>query len=256
MEFKGFKISTDDSQFIIEVVFPEQLRSVFFTRFYGRGPACDGRSGDPVEIWHGLSYNYNSILLVAPKQVHGTSIIPACKSHALPERKEADGVFISEASDCFGSLRFADCFPLVIAGSEPRPWLLLLHSGFAGTVKNIAAAGVAYVDNLLGFADRGFVWAWIGPGICPECYCRKIEGDELTRRALKSFAAENYTKSGGLCFFDIRRQLRLQLLDIGLDSKSIYYFDCCTRCGGASLYSYRGGDEQDRIFLLAGNATK
>ncbi len=41
------------------------------------------------------------------------------------------------------SLRFADCCPVVIASDSPEPWMLLLHSGFVGTVKNIVGRSLA-----------------------------------------------------------------------------------------------------------------
>ena len=256
MKFSGFTNAATDSQYILSIDFPEQLKAVFFARLYGKGSVCEGRNGEQDKIWQDLSYNYNSMQLVAPKQVHGVNIIPAVKQHALPLREEADGVFIDKSSDCLGSLRFADCTPLVMASSEPAPWLLLLHSGFVGTMKNIAAAGLAYAAKR--FCRRipaDGVWAWIGPGICGKCYSRKTAGDAITDRALIIFSQENYVKAGEYCFFDIHGQIRRQLLDIGVSPAQTFSCDSCTNCGGEPLYSYRRGDKNNRIFLLAGNAT-
>jgi Uncharacterized conserved protein len=81
--------------------------------------------------------------LVAPYQVHGTTIIPSSSSFALPLRPEADGVLIDTSSNSMASLRFADCCPVVIAAYSPEPWMLLLHSGFIGTAKNIVGRSLA-----------------------------------------------------------------------------------------------------------------
>ena len=256
MNYPGFRQTDANSQYIIEVVFPAELNKLLFARFYGRGPVCGGKEGEPDQIWEDLSYNYHTMPLVAPRQVHGTAIIPACKEHRLPLRESADGVFISPASDCLASLRFADCTPVVIAGCEPEPWMVLLHSGFVGTMKNIAEAGLAYARGRYGAVCGDKVWAWLGPGICGKCYCRSIGGDEVTKAAMKLFAPENMNVLGDRCFFDIHGQIKKQLHDSGLSRGHIYDYGCCTKCGGEPLYSYRGGDLKDRIFLLAGNTIK
>lgn len=252
----GFEERYIGSQFVIDLTMPEELKRVFFARFYGRGAACDGKDGDPAKVWESLSYKKQNIKLVAPHQVHGTRIIPSSEEYSLPLREDADGVFIRGGSACFGSLRFADCMPVVIAGAEPESWLLLLHSGFAGTVKNIAARGLEYVRSELCGISADSAWAWTGPGICGRCYSRRRYGDESTSRAMKIFSSENYRAEDELVFFDIRGQITGQLSECGLKRERIFSYDKCTFCGGAPLCSYRGGDANDRIFLLAGDATK
>ena len=256
MTLVGFEERYIGDQFVIDLAMPEELKRLFFARFYCRGAVCDGKEGDPARIWESLSYKKQNIKLVAPRQVHGTRIIPSAEQYSLPLREDADGVFIRGESKCFGSLRFADCMPVVIAGAEPEPWLLLLHSGFAGTVKNIAARGLDYVRSELGEINADSAWAWTGPGICGKCYSRRRYGDESTSRAVKIFSSENYRAEDDLVCFDIRGQIAGQLSECGLKNERIFSYDKCTFCGNEPLYSYRGGDADDRIFLLAGDATK
>ncbi|HOC82007.1 MAG TPA: laccase domain-containing protein, partial [Synergistales bacterium] len=74
----------------------------------------------------------NGIPLVAPSQVHGTRMIEALPSRSLPARPEGDALLVRRPG-VFGSLRFADCIPVVGISVRPRPWVLLVHSGFVGT---------------------------------------------------------------------------------------------------------------------------
>ncbi|MCE5201416.1 MAG: polyphenol oxidase family protein [Synergistaceae bacterium] len=255
MEFEGFNSYNKNGQFVIDLVLPDEIRDVFFASLYGRGWINDAAEGDPLKVWDFMSHNFNNVNLVAPHQVHGTDIIPAERRYSIPLRPEADGVFLNGSSDCFASLRFADCVPAVIAGITPEPWMLLLHSGFSGTVKNIISSGISAVIKHFDTNPAGRMWAWIGPCICKKCYSRRKE-DPNTARAVESFSVSNTFESSGLVHFDIQNQIRDQLIESNIAKDSIYMYKSCTLCNRDIFYSYRGGDEKNRIFLLAGNATK
>jgi copper oxidase (laccase) domain-containing protein len=256
MLFNGFRSYFDDDQFITDLVMPEELKDIFIASMYGRGRIMDESEGDPAKIWNNMSYKYNNINLVAPSQVHGCNIIPAINRYSLPQRPEADGVLLTNDSECFASLRFADCVPVVSAGIYPEPWMLILHSGFAGTVKNIVLNSILNLKRQFNVSDfGGKIWAWIGPSICRKCYCRK-KNDPSTDSALKIFAESSFCEKGEYVYFDLRQQVREQLIYSGVQYPNIFTFDACTRCNSDYLYSYRAGDEKRRIFLLAGNTTK
>ena len=98
MEFKGFKTGKDESGIIIEMVMPSILEETFFAKLYARGPLGDAAEGDPAAVWSSLGQTYHGRPLVAPHQVHGVRIIEASEEEVLPQRTEADGVFISAGS--------------------------------------------------------------------------------------------------------------------------------------------------------------
>lgn len=255
MNFEGFKTYEDESGIIIEMVMPSVLRESFFAKLYARGALNDAAEGDPETVWKALSACYNNRPLVAPRQVHGVNIIEADCGQILPQRPDADGVFIEDGAYPLASLRFADCTPVVIAGAAKRPWMAALHSGFKGTLQNIASAAVKLALAKHPGQHPGEMWAWIGPAIGGECYSRRRE-DPTTELAVRSFAPENVSENSEGFNFDIKGQIARQLIEIGLIYDKIYMYDCCTCCRSDYFYSYRAGDEKKRIFLLAGSAKK
>ncbi len=255
MKFNGFNSYHKNGQFIIDLIMPEELKGIFQASMYARGAVMDAADGDPERIWDNMSYNYNNVKLVAPQQIHGTDIISADKEYSLPFRPEADGVLIKENSECLASLRFADCTPVIVSGIDPKPWMLILHSGFVGTMKNITFKSISNLHSQFtpNFKDK--IWAWIGPGICRKCYSRKKD-DPTTESAMKIFSALNYYEKDNLIYFDIQKQIKEQLIYSCVPCSNIFIFDSCTYCSSDLFYSYRGGDTKRRIFLLAGNTTK
>lgn len=251
---KGFNLSDADGQHSIDIVMPEELKDIFYAKLYCRSSLMDISEGDPVRIWDLMSCNFNNIKLVAPHQVHGTNIINADNKYSLPLRPEADGVYINQNSDCPASLRFADCTPVVVVGLLPEPWMVILHSGFTGTMKNIIHHAIAPLSaNLKPLSAQ--TWAWIGPSICKKCYSRRST-DPKTEEAISKFSAVNYYEKEDMIYFDIKNQLVLQLMQTGVPCDNIYKFEACTFCDRDIFYSYRGGDINRRNFLLAGNTTK
>ncbi|MDD4160499.1 MAG: polyphenol oxidase family protein [Synergistaceae bacterium] len=253
---RGFDYRYDKEQKELRLIMPEELKNHFFASIYCRGEIMDRSQGDPGIIWASLSSNFNNIQLVAPHQVHGTRVIPSSSSFALPLRTEADAVFIDSSSDAIASLRFADCCPVVIASDSPDPWMLLLHSGFAGTAKNIVGKTLTMLYEEKGKEWRkDRTWAWIGPCICMECYSRKFD-DPSTQDALNFFSPDNFYIKNGLVHFDIKGEVIKQLVQCGLPYDNIYDSSDCTCCSNGLYYSYRAGDKISRIFLLGGNTTK
>ncbi len=153
----------------------------------------DSTEGDAEKIWEILSSCLITLVgLVAPYQVQGSEGTSS-SSFALPLRPEADSVLIEASSDSMASLRFADCCPVVIASDSPAPWMLLLHSGFVGTVKNIVGRSLAGLYENRPGSKSERITAWIGPCICRDCYSRKME-DPSTQNALTVFSPDNYLK--------------------------------------------------------------
>lgn len=255
MSYKGFEFIYEKGQTEIKLQMPLELEGLFRASLYCRGELMDSAMGDPAAIWNSLSSNFNNIPLVAPLQVHGTVVIPASEEYALPSRPEADGVLVGLTSDCMASLRFADCAPVVIASACPEPWMMLLHSGFAGTSKNISGVSLSALREWDPESMGKKTWAWTGPCICRDCYSRRID-DHSTQKALGIFSPENYNQKDGMIHFDIVGEIKRQLVHCGIPYDNIYAIGDCTCCRRSSYYSYRAGDERARIFLLGGNTTK
>jgi len=74
---------------------------------------------------------------------------------------------------------------------------------------------------------------------------------EWTARGLESFRAENVCEMEGHFYFDIAGELRLQLMESGIDQDRIFVSCLDTFERREVCYSYRGGDREDRMFLHA-----
>ena len=255
MNFKGFKTLKDNRGVRIDLVMPEELQDAFFASIYSRGSLCDEAKGAPEIIWGALSSDFKGCSLVAPQQVHGVNIIDAASENILPKRPEADGVVLSHDPRIFASLRFADCAPVVLAGVAEEPWMAILHSGFRGTLQNIASVGMKRILEKHPTQSLQNVWAWIGPAIGGQCYSR-MRDDPTTDAALAVFSPDNAVQKDDKIFFDIKGEIKRQLQGIGLICDKIYVYDICTCCSKEYFYSYRAGDGKKRMFLLAGSTAR
>ncbi|MDL2298095.1 polyphenol oxidase family protein [Synergistaceae bacterium OttesenSCG-928-D05] len=248
----AFSLSNENGLVVLNFNLPEALRDIFSVKLFGRGAAMDAAQGNPEKSWLAVKTpELPDVKLIAPYQVHGTAVLPAHEIYAWPTRPQADGIFLTQAAKACGSLRFADCTPVIIAGTKPRPWMLLLHSGYVGTVKDISGTALAREIERGTIDLSGETWAWIAPSICPKCYSRKKDGDLSTTNGLAVFDRANYEDKGSLVFFDIQSQIALQLERAGLAKNRIFTMRRCTHCEHGFFYSYRGGDLLSRNFLLA-----
>jgi hypothetical protein len=153
-----------------------------------------------------------------------------------------------ERTDMEASLRFADCLPVVIASDVPTPRMVILHSGYKGTVLNIAGKAC---ENYFSEARRSSrLWAWVGPGIGRDFYFRRL-GEEWTTQGIGSFEEANMTVADGVVHFDLAGQVRHQLLTGGLRQENISVIPICTFRRNELCYSYRRGDRGGHLFLLA-----
>lgn len=208
---------------------PEFLRAYFFMR------------NDSLDTIH------DSLPMIAPKQIHGSEILCVndenFAGYVLPERPDADGILLTTAG-AGASLRFADCAPVMVWGEG---WVMILHSGYKGTVLNISGCGVGLVRREIGDEAVKGACAWIGPCIGREHYCRDI-ADEWTQKGLHSFHSKNFDEKDGKIYFDLAGEIHSQLVEGGLSERNITLSgrdtftdsECC---------SYRRGDIKERMTL-------
>ncbi|MBQ3446902.1 MAG: polyphenol oxidase family protein [Synergistaceae bacterium] len=185
---------------------------------------------------------------IMPSQVHGRNILVATAETlpeiSLPSRPEADGILLT-VPGVTASLRFADCAPVMLWGDS---WVMILHSGYKGTVLNISREGLRIAGEIYGAETVREAHAWIGPCIGRE-YFRK-SGDEWTVRGLEAFHRENYTADGENVYFDLAGEISCQLLDRGLRRENISVSGINTLTDSRCC-SYRRGDIHERMTLSA-----
>ena len=238
-----------NGQVIQKIAPPGELEGLLDATLFLKGPLMDRAQGDPEEAWRAIGGHATGISLIAPVQVHGTAFLEEKKLWALPSRPRADGILL-EKGESAGSLRFADCLPLLLASRHPRPWALMVHAGFEGTAKGIVRHSLEFLNGRIQGFQVKKTFAWIGPGIGPCCYTRRKTGDKKTALGLASLPRESWTDMGENIRFDIPEALRLQLLSLGIEENRLFRHGLCTSCHPEQLYSYRAGDRCARIFFI------
>ena len=186
---------------------------------------------------------------VSPSQVHGDSIIHIhddnAVKYALPERPEADGLLLATTRTS-ATIRVADCAPVMIWGEE---WVMILHSGFKGTVLNISGKGIALVKELYGYDEMRKSCAWIGPCIARDDYERDVH-EEWSIKGMNEFHRENYDVRNGKIYFDLAGEIESQLIESGINENNITMTGINTYTNH-ERYSYRKGDLKERMTLYA-----
>lgn len=244
----GFVEHAFDKQPWLQLVIPGETMP-WDIRFFLRGSLLDQTQGDADIMRNRLSPILGKRFpLMAPKQVHETRALKGYLHEFLPYRPAADGVLLT-AHEQEASLRFADCAPVVVASKENR-WLLLLHSGYKGTVRNIVGDALTPLIQTYGVSAMRSAYAWVGPCIRRDHYPRDTT-DEWSQKGLACFAPENTLLKGEKTYFDIPGQILAQLKDCGLQQERIFDIGIDTLDSRAFCYSYRGGDLEDRMFLWA-----
>ena len=128
------------------------------------------------------------------------------------------------------ALRVADCLPVLAVTVDH---LAAAHAGWRGLAAGVAAGLLQALPDPPGALV-------LGPSICGSCY---RVGQEV-REAVSGFTDPEAHPPGRL---DLAAAALDQLEAAGLPADvPVYHMDSCTLCGGAGLFSYRGGDCRGR----------
>jgi hypothetical protein len=158
------------------------------------------------------------------RQVHAALILEC------PEGgEEADGMVFPRGGGV-PALRVADCLPVLAAGPG---FLAAAHAGWRG----LAGGIVRRLAESLPAPPQAVV---LGPSICGGCY----EVGSEVKEAMSGLTDLRRHPPGRL---DLAMAAADQLAAAGLAAETrVYRIGPCTLCGGAPLFSYRGGDTRER----------
>lgn len=207
---------------------------------------------------------------VMTQQVHSDNILKASKSLALLDEctvkvEDVDGLYTKE-NGLILSATFADCVPVFLFDKKKES-IALVHSGWKGTAKEIAARGVAFLENAGAFSDgeksnavdttvaiseefkSGYlsipgaenIIAEIGPSISGDHY-------EVTGEVIDAIAS-NYSQKEQQDIFektdkthfhlDMWAAIYYSLIHAGVLAKNIYFSGICTYENASNLFSHR-----------------
>ncbi|MCD7817972.1 MAG: peptidoglycan editing factor PgeF [Lachnospiraceae bacterium] len=177
-------------------------------------------------------------------QTHTTNVREVTKEDCgkgfLRERdyQDVDGL-VTNSPGVILTTFYADCVPLFFADPVHHA-IGLSHSGWRGTVNNIAAATVDKMRECYN-TDPSDLIAAIGPSICQECYevssdvidqFRDNYPEELWPLLFKQKNEEKYQ-------LDLWEACRQNLLRAGLKAANITVTDLCTCCNPGVFFSHR-----------------
>jgi len=178
----------------------------------------------------GKAADFSLDRLVRVRQVHGARVLAA---HDVDETSEADGLWFHRdhvgPSQVVG-VTTADCVPILLV-DQAATAVAALHSGWRGTVANIAGAGVET------FADAGIrrdsILAAIGP-------CIGVGAFEVDNEVAKRFPKTVVRRAhGSKAHVDLVAQVRAQLIEAGVPAGQICRVGGCTYTRRDLYFSYR-----------------
>lgn len=163
------------------------------------------------------------------RQVHGSAVVVAGPA-PWAEPPAADGLVTSEPGLAL-LLRYADCVPVFLAASGPRPSAALAHAGWRGLADGVVGAAVAALCRQAG-SEPGAVGAAIGPAIGSTYRVDEPVMARLRRR--HAWADELRTEDGVL---DMTGAVRRALRDAGVASGAIV--ETSERTESPAFFSHR-----------------
>ncbi|MFO7565875.1 MAG: peptidoglycan editing factor PgeF [Enhygromyxa sp.] len=181
--------------------------------------------------------------LVRVRQVHGDTVLAA---HEVGEQSEADALW--RHRDHPGPRRVvgvmtADCVPILLCDRRGT-MVAAVHSGWKGTVANIAARAVEILREA--GADPRDVLAAIGP-------CIELDAFEVGEEVAVQFDERFVVRAGyARPHVDLVACVRAQLEGAGVPSEQIERVGACTHASPELYFSFRrdgGGIGQQLSFI-------
>ncbi|MBI9076011.1 MAG: peptidoglycan editing factor PgeF [Desulfatibacillum sp.] len=189
----------------------------------------------------------NARRLAFVRQVHGKKI--AVLDSSMDQGKdtlwqtglEADAI-VTNLPGVFCAVAVADCQPILLYDPENRV-VGAVHSGWRGSLQNIAGAAVEAMGKVFG-SDPGRIVAGIGPSLGPCC----AEFVHYQREIPEEFWPYKDDKD----HFDFWAITRDQLTAAGLAEKNISCAGICTKCLSGDFFSYRANRAAGRFAAVIG----
>ena len=179
------------------------------------------------------------------KQVHADEIRIVdkfTKAFHYYEQTENDGM-ITNDNDVVLCVTIADCCAILIYDSVNHA-IAALHSGWKGTMQNIAAKGIKLLSEKYSSRPEDLK-VYLSPAASGKSY-------EVGYDVAKYFPDSTTKISKEKYLFDNRKQIRFQLIDLGVKEKNIEISDVCT-ISDLNYHSHRrDGDKAGRMCAFIG----
>ena len=197
------------------------------------GPEAENRK----EFFASLGFDASSV--VRGEQVHGDNIEVANSALTFPE---TDGL-LTRSRNLLLLISVADCVPVLLFDRRLKV-AAAVHSGWKGTVKNIAGKAVELMSNELNSSPDDVV-AFIGPSAGACCY-------EVGEDVAQYFSLDvlERTARPGKSRLDLKSAIASQLTEKGLPKGNIELSRYCSICN-PNFHSFRRDGESSGRMLAA-----
>lgn len=193
---------------------------------------------------------YDEKKLVFSSQVHKTNFHKVtkedCGKGIIRENDilETDGL-VTNVADIPLITFYADCVPLLFF-DPVKNVIAMAHSGWRGTIEEIGAKMVFYMEGEYGCKACDIVCA-IAPSICQECYEVSEDValqfvDKYEEWYIKHHKEMNellYKKDNGKYQLNLQRACEITLLNAGILKEHLNVTDLCTCCNPDLFFSHR-----------------
>jgi len=153
--------------------------------------------------------------IAIPEQIH-SCIVQNIKKEGI--YVNTDGLVTSEKGLIL-TLKVADCVPIFLYDNN-RKNFGLIHSGWKGTAGNIVSNGIQKMIDIN--SKLGDIMVLLGPCIQACCY-------EVDENVAKYFDDDSKAKKkNNKWMLDLHNQIKMNLIQMGLQKKNIQFSDLCT----------------------------
>lgn len=184
---------------------------------------------------------------ICMEQVHGgnVAIVENARELVIPK---ADGL-VTKNKELALVVATADCLPVLFYDPE-KEVIGVAHAGRKGLANNILSNVVeAFKTNFDSKPETIFVS--IGPSIEQSCYEVSAGIVEELQKTFPSYSDISLQRDNKY-YLDLRKIAVQSLYKAGILEKHIEVTDMCTKCSPDTLYSYRGGDVNNRFISVIG----
>ncbi len=202
-------------------------------------------------ICSAIGIDYKNI--VFSKQIHNDTIYTVSKEDRgkglLRESDidDADGLITNEKEVALATF-YADCVPVYFLDPVLKV-IAMVHSGWRGTVKQIAAKAVLKMEKDYG-SERKNILAGIGPSIkkcCFEVEYPVVAEFEKNINFSSEFIFKDNEKKGKYKI-DLQGIIQETLISVGILRRNIENANICTKCNPELFFSHRYmGDERGSL---------
>lgn len=182
--------------------------------------------------------------MVYAMQTHTINVMEVNESHKgmgiLRERdfSDIDGL-VTNVPGVVLVTSYADCVPLFFVDPVNKA-IGLSHSGWRGTVNNIAKVTIEKMTTLYGTKPTDVI-SFIGPSICKDCYEVSEDVAEEFAKAYGPAVFDDilYIKDNGKFKLNLWAANYHNFINSGILPENIGITDVCTCCNSDMLFSHR-----------------